>query len=96
MPTVCQVGELIHNVFCLEDHGVRTSFMARFLPLKKPFRPAQLRKADNGGPQFLSRFLEMLDLPEVVIFLVGMVALFIFAVVFLGSPVSTLMGHFGL
>jgi hypothetical protein len=37
-----------------------------------------------------------MDLPEVVIFLVGMVALFVIAVVFLGSPVSTLMGHFGL
>ena len=70
--------------------------MAKILPPKKPFRPAHLRKADSGDVQFLSRFWKIMDLPEVAIFLVGMVALYVIAVVFLGSPVSTLMGHFGL
>ena len=70
--------------------------MAKILPLKKPIRPAQLRKADSGDAQFLSRFLEIMDSRKVVIFLAGMVALIVIAVVFLGSPVSTLMGHFGL
>ncbi len=91
-----QVGELIHNVFCLEGHGVRTSFMAKFLPLKKPFRPVPLRKADSGDAQFLSRLFGILIMPEIVIFLAGMVALFVFASVFLNFRVSVFMSNFGL
>jgi hypothetical protein len=75
---------------------MRDSGLANFLPHKKLFRPVPPRKEDSGDAQFLSRFLKIMIMPEIVIFLAVMVALFVFASVFLNFRVSVFMSNFGL